>query len=45
MIDLYTWPTPNGEKVHIFLEERRSPQQMDQQAKDLLFGAGQCQKR
>jgi len=21
MIDLYTWPTPNGEKVHIFLEE------------------------
>jgi GSH-dependent disulfide-bond oxidoreductase len=21
MIDLYTWPTPNGHKVHIFLEE------------------------
>ena len=21
MIDLYTWPTPNGHKIHIFLEE------------------------
>ena len=21
MIDLYTWPTPNGHKVHILLEE------------------------
>ena len=21
MIDLYTWPTPNGHKVHIMLEE------------------------
>ena len=21
MIDLYTWPTPNGHKVHLFLEE------------------------
>ena len=21
MLDLYTWPTPNGHKVHIFLEE------------------------
>ena len=29
MIDLYTWPTPNGHKIHIFPEESRSPQQMD----------------
>ena len=21
MIDLYAWPTPNGHKVHIMLEE------------------------
>ncbi|HBO77518.1 MAG TPA: glutathione S-transferase, partial [Cupriavidus sp.] len=21
MIDAYTWPTPNGHKVHIMLEE------------------------
>ena len=21
MLDLYTWPTPNGHKVHILLEE------------------------
>ena len=21
MIDLYTWPTPNGHKMHIMLEE------------------------
>ena len=21
MIDVYTWPTPNGHKVHIMLEE------------------------
>ena len=21
MIDLYTWPTPNGHKIHIILEE------------------------
>jgi GST-like protein len=21
VIDVYTWPTPNGHKVHIFLEE------------------------
>ena len=21
MLDLYTWPTPNGHKVHIMLEE------------------------
>jgi GSH-dependent disulfide-bond oxidoreductase len=21
MIDLYTWPTPNGHKIHIYLEE------------------------
>ena len=26
-------------------EESRSPQQMDQQAKNLLFGAGQYEKR
>ena len=25
MIDLYTWPTPNGHKVHILLEELRVP--------------------
>ena len=25
MIDLYTWPTPNGRKVHIFLEETGLP--------------------
>ena len=21
MIDVYTWPTPNGQKIHIMLEE------------------------
>ena len=21
MIDLYTWPTPNGHKIHVMLEE------------------------
>jgi len=25
MIDLYTWPTPNGQKVHIMLEEVELP--------------------
>ena len=25
MIDLYTWPTPNGQKVHIMLEEIELP--------------------
>jgi len=25
MIDLYSWPTPNGHKVHIMLEECRLP--------------------
>jgi len=25
MIDVYTWPTPNGHKVHIMLEECRLP--------------------
>jgi GST-like protein len=25
MIDLYTWPTPNGHKVHIMLEETALP--------------------
>ena len=25
MIDLYTWPTPNGHKVHIMLEELGLP--------------------
>ena len=25
MIDLYTWPTPNGHKVHIMLEETNTP--------------------
>jgi len=25
MIDLYTWPTPNGHKLHIMLEEVRLP--------------------
>ncbi|MAR78854.1 MAG: glutathione S-transferase [Rhodospirillaceae bacterium] len=25
MIDLYTWPTPNGHKVHILLEELKVP--------------------
>ena len=25
MIDLYTWPTPNGHKVHIMLEETGLP--------------------
>ncbi|MBC7395639.1 MAG: hypothetical protein H7340_20125, partial [Variovorax sp.] len=24
-IDVYTWPTPNGHKVHIMLEECRLP--------------------
>ncbi len=25
MIDLYTWPTPNGHKIHIMLEECQLP--------------------
>jgi GST-like protein len=25
MIELYTWPTPNGHKVHIMLEETDTP--------------------
>ncbi|HNB28299.1 MAG TPA: glutathione S-transferase N-terminal domain-containing protein, partial [Alphaproteobacteria bacterium] len=25
MIELYTWPTPNGHKVHIALEEMGLP--------------------
>ena len=25
MIDLYTWPTPNGHKIHIMLEECELP--------------------
>ena len=25
MIDLYTWPTPNGHKIHIMLEETGQP--------------------
>ncbi|HTL26847.1 MAG TPA: glutathione S-transferase family protein, partial [Burkholderiales bacterium] len=25
MIELYTWPTPNGHKVHILLEETGTP--------------------
>ena len=25
MIDLYTWPTPNGHKIHILLEELKIP--------------------
>ena len=25
MYDLYTWPTPNGWKVHIMLEELGAP--------------------
>ena len=29
----------------ILQEESRTPQQMDQKAKDLLFGAGQFEKR
>jgi GST-like protein len=24
-IDLYTWPTPNGHKIHIMLEETGTP--------------------
>jgi GSH-dependent disulfide-bond oxidoreductase len=28
MIDLYTWPTPNGHKIHIFLEEAGLPYQV-----------------
>lgn len=27
MIDLYSWPTPNGHKIHIMLEECRLPYQ------------------
>jgi GST-like protein len=25
MIDVYTWPTPNGHKIHIMLEETGLP--------------------
>lgn len=28
MIDLYTWPTPNGHKIHIMLEECKLPYQV-----------------
>ena len=27
MIDVYTWPTPNGHKIHIMLEECGLPYQ------------------
>lgn len=27
MIDVYTWPTPNGHKAHIMLEECSLPYQ------------------
>ena len=29
MIDLYTWPTPNGHKIHIMLEECKLPYRVD----------------
>lgn len=27
-IDVYSWPTPNGQKVHLMLEECRLPYQL-----------------
>ena len=33
MLDLYTWPTPNGHKVHIMLEE------LDRRHRDLPVAA------
>ena len=36
MIDLYTWPTPNGHKVHIMLEETG----LDYQVHAIDIGAG-----
>jgi GSH-dependent disulfide-bond oxidoreductase len=48
-IELYFWPTPNGQKVTIFLEEAELPytlmpvditagEQFDEEARDVLFG-------
>ena len=41
MLDLYTWPTPNGHKVHILLEELG----VDAQARENMFGAKQYASR
>ena len=50
MIDLYYWPTPNGHKITIFLEETVTPYEkgeassaqpvVDDEAKKFLFGQG-----
>jgi len=53
MIEFYSWPTPNGHKVHIMLEEcgleilqdRRSNLREDTKAREMLFGAQQYARR
>ncbi len=40
MIDVYTWPTPNGHKVHIMLEECGLRLGRDWQAHPINIGAG-----
>ncbi len=41
MIDVYTWPTPNGHKVHIMLEECALPYKVH----PIDIGAGDQFKR
>ncbi len=40
MIDVYTWPTPNGHKVHIMLEECGLKLGRDWQAIPINIGTG-----
>ncbi len=40
MIDVYTWPTPNGHKVHIMLEECGFKLGRDWQAHAVNIGQG-----
>jgi len=40
MIDIYSWPTPNGHKVHIMLEECGQRLGRDWNAHGVDIGAG-----
>ena len=40
MIDVYSWPTPNGHKVHIMLEECGMKLGRDWQAIPINIGSG-----